>query len=750
MRLKYLTIFFLLLACNPSGNDYIKFVNPLIGTNYSTTPSALKHQEFANENRGQTFPAVGWPHAHTQWTPQTRATEQKCVSPYYYQDSTINGFRGSHWMSGSCTQDYGSVSIMPLADQPITEAGQRASAFNRENEISTPAFYQVLLDKYDVEVQLTAANRSGILQFRFAEAGKKYLLIEPNSDEGEASIEIMKDGIAGSNPVHRIYQGWGEYAGFDGHFYLQFSKPWQDAFIEKKPLTKGEKVVAYAVFEVEAGEIITAKVGSSFTSIAAARENLSSEIPGFDFEKVKTDTEKKWREKLGQIDVTGGTGDDKVLFYSALYHTKMLPRIFNDADGSYPAFAGKGMVNKAKGYNYYVDFTTWDTYRAVHPLMTILEPDRSADVLNSIVDKAEHGDWLPIFPCWNHYTAGMIGDHLVSVIGDAYLKGITDFDIKKAYQYMRQNAFEQPATVKEYRDGKGRRALESYLLYGYLPLEDSVKDAFHKNEQVSRTLEYAYDDHVLGKVAEKLGKTEDAAKLKNRALNYQNVFDESIGFVRGRHIDGSWAENFNPYQRQSYITEGTPYQYTFYVPHDVAGLIKLMGGKNKFAERLDTLFVKEEYWHGNEPSHHIAYLYPFAGAGWKTQKRIREIIYQEYANAPGGISGNDDAGQMSAWLVFSMMGFYPVTPGDGVYILGSPVFDQVQINLQNGNTFSIICRNNSEENVYIQKAILNGQPLDRAYFTHQELTEGATIELEMGNAPNKLWAKEILPPSLSP
>jgi predicted alpha-1,2-mannosidase len=314
---------------------------------------------------------------------------------------------------------------------------------------------------------------------------------------------------------------------------------------------------------------------------------------------------------------------------------------------------------------------------------------------------------------------------------------------------MRKNAFETPSTLQEYQDGKGRRALQSYLQYGYLPLEDSVKDAFHKNEQVSRTLEYAYDDYVLSRIAEKLGKTEDAELLKKRALNYRKVFDTDVGFVRGRYRNGDWAENFDPYQRQTYITEGTPYQYTFYVPQDVAGLIQLMGGKKQFIHKLDTLFINEEYWHGNEPSHHIAYLYPFAGAAWKTQEKIREIIYQEYANAPGGISGNDDAGQMSAWLVFSMMGFYPVTPGDGIYIIGSPVFDQVEIQLQNGKTFRIICHNNSKDNVYIQEAQLNGHTMDRAYFSHQELAAGATLEFIMGPEPNKKWATSDLPPSLS-
>jgi len=740
MNSKY-TLFsiFLLFSCKQINYNYIKYVNPLIGTNYSTTPSALKHQEFANENKGQTFPAVGIPHAQTQWTPQTRATEQKCIAPYYYQDSTINGFRGSHWMSGSCTQDYGSVSLMPLGAEAIMDAEKRASVFSRGSETSTPAFYQVTLKRYDVTTQLTAANHSAILQFTFATAGKKHILIEPNSDEGKATIEVSEDGIAGSNPVHRIYQGWGEYAGFDGHFYVQFDQPWDQVFIEKQQLEKGIKTFAFAVFDVKAGETIKVKIGHSFTSIAKAKENLTMEIPDFNFDRIRMATERQWEEKLGQIAVVGTDKDSKTMFYSALYHSKMLPRVFNDVDGTYPGFANDDQIHRARGYDYYVDFATWDTFRAVHPLMTILEPDRSTAILNSIVKKAEQGQWLPIFPCWNNYTAAMIGDHLISVVGDAYLKGITDFDVDKAYAYMRKNAFEIPKSKKEYMDGKGRRALDSYLKYGYVPLEDSVKEAFHKNEQVSRTLEYAYDDHVLSLVAKKLGKFEDAKKLTTRALNYQNVFDTSTGFVRGRHKDGSWAANFDPYQRQTYITEGTPYQYTFYIPHDIDGLVKLIGGQQKFIEKLDTFFAKEEYWHGNEPSHHIAYLYAIAGAAWKTQKNVRKIIYEEYDNSPGGISGNDDAGQMSAWLVFSMMGFYPVSPGDAIYIIGSPVFDQLKINLQKGKTFTIVCHNNSKSNMYIQNARINGKPMNRTYFSHQELLKGVTIELTMGPEPNKKW-----------
>ena len=736
--------------------DLHKWVNPYIGTTYSTTPSVLKHQELANESKGQTFPATGVPYAMTNWTPQTQATEQKCIPPYYYHDEKIQGFRGSHWMSGSCTQDYGSVTIMPLGQDLMVNPEERASSFDHDNELTTPSYYSVYLKGYNAKVEMTGTARCGILRITFDEEGDKYIILEPNSDEGEGLVKIDTDkrSISGTNPVHRIYQGWGEPAGFSGHFFAEFNKEF-DAYGtwngndfsngSHEEEGKGKPVGAFVMLNVEAGEQVLIKIGTSFTGIEGAENNLKKEIMGFDFNKVQKLAENEWQKHLNQIVVEGGTPDERTMFYSALYHAKLLPRIFNDADGSYPGFAEDNNVYRTDDYNYYVDFTTWDSYRAVHPLMNIIEPSRSSDIIKSIINKAEQGGWLPIFPCWNHYTAGMIGDHLISVIGDAYVKGIDDFDIEKAYQYMRKNAFEVPDDYQDYKNGKGRRALESYLRYGYIPLEDSVPEAFHKNEQVSRTLEYAY-----AMMAGKTNNTDDYEELLSRAKNYKNVFDTTVGFARGRFKDGTWIKPFDPYSRQSYITEGTPYQYTWYVPHDIAGLINLMGGKETFINKLDQFFEKDEYWHGNEPSHHIAYLYPFGGAPWKTQKIIRDIIMEEYSNEPGGISGNDDVGQMSAWLVFSMAGFYPVTPGMPVYIIGSPLFDKITFNLENGRQFIIETVNNSTANRFIQSATYNGSEFTRSYLLHDEIMNGGKLVLKMGVDPNTEWASSDneKPPSL--
>jgi len=371
---------------------------------------------------------------------------------------------------------------------------------------------------------------------------------------------------------------------------------------------------------------------------------------------------------------------------------------------------------------------------------------------NSLVLKAEQGGWLPIFPSWNSYTAAMIGDHCTSMLGDAIMKDIPGFDYERAYTVMRKNAFEVNTDSVSYRDGKGRRALSSYLKYNYIPLEDEVLDAFHKREQVSRTLEYAYDDYVLARVANKLGKQADYEELIKRAQNYRNVIDPETGYARGRYADGRWFENFDPNAFVSFICEGTPYHYTWYVPQDVAGLIAQIGGKERFISRLDNFFEGQYYWHGNEPGHHISYLFAYAGAPWKTQKWVHEIINREYFTTPDGHCGNEDAGQMSAWLVFSMMGFYPVCPGMPYYVIGSPTFEKSVISLENGKTFTIQAKGASDKNIYIQSAQLNGKEYDRSYIQHEDIMKGGVLSFVMGHTPNKEWASkpESVPPSLIP
>jgi predicted alpha-1,2-mannosidase len=705
----------------------IEYVDPLIGTGIAKTVSALRPSEAGSEEKGQNFPAVGRPFGMTQWTPETRTTEIKCISPYYYNDNRITGFRGSHWMSGSCTQDYGSVTLMPFtASRPDTVRISPVSAFSHKNEKSTPAYYSVFLDDFGIQAELAGSVRSGMLRLTFPGDKVNCIFIRPNSDEnhGKTWVNKQNNEINGYNPVHRIYQGRGQSAGFSGYFVIRFDKPFR---LIPQDNNQQNMIVSFGN-----QRNLIVRIGTSFTSIDAARNNLNAEIPDWNFDRLCKDTEEIWNRTLGKIQVEGGTDDDLIKFYTALYHCYQLPRIASDADGSYQGFAQDTLIHKASGFDYYDDFSMWDTYRALHPLMTILEPEKTLDMVKSLVLKAKQGGWMPIFPVWGSYTAAMIGDHVSTMICDAYIKGIRNFDSETAYRYMRQNAFDSPSR-EEYVDGKGRRALTSYIQYGYIPLEDSVWDAFHKREQVSRTLEYAFDDYALAMFAKSLGKTDDYRILLNRSKNYRNVFDISTGYVRGRHSDKTWVEPFDPYKKAYYICEGTPFQYTWYAPHDVPGLISLMGGKKAFLKRLNEFFDGGYYWHGNETDQQAPFMFTMANNPSKTEEWTHRIISEEYGTGPGGLSGNEDAGQMSAWLVFAMMGFYPVCPGTDQYVMTAPSFDRVRIQLADRKYFTIASINRNIDNYYIQSVTRNGVKFAERYLKHEDIINGSSFVFQVTN-----------------
>jgi len=713
------------------------------------TPVDWVNESIGTANEGQTFPATGPPFAMTQWTPQTREGNVKCISPYYFVDTRIQGFRGSHFLSGSCTQDYGSMTIMPLSGPLKLGAVERSSAFIRKTETATPYRYAVTLSDYRIDAEMTGTPRSGLMRFRFNNAGKSWILVECNSAKGEGSVQIdsQSNEITVVNPVRRLYAGSGKRAGFNGYFVVQFDHrfhvggTWsgdrRHAGAQTQEGTEGLPG-AYVSFDLRPGETVQARIGSSFTSLSEARGNLRSEIPGWDFDKVTGATKDQWNSALNRITISADS-TKKHIFYTAMYHSMLLPRTFSDVSGSYPGFAGEGKIEASKEATYYNDYSLWDTFRAVHPLLTILDPDRERDMVKSLIAMGEQGGFLPIYPAWNSYTSEMVGDHALAVIGDAYAKGIRGFDVDEAYRLMRKNATESPASHELYVDGRGRRALDSYLKYGYVPLEDSVSDAFHNNEQVSRTLEYAYDDSVVGYMADSLGHSEDAELFRKRAQNYRNVIDPQTGFARGRHADGSWDSPFDPARKYKYITEGLPFQYTFFVPQDIPGLIDLVGGRESFIRKLDALFAGGYYDHGNEPSHHIAYLYDNAGAAWKTQQHVRSVMETLYANSPSGLAGNDDCGQMSAWYVLSALGFYPVAPGTPVYQMGTPLFDDAIIRLDSGKQFHIRADGASSGKQYIRSATLNGVPLDRYWIKHSEIIAGGELVFEMSSRPNPDW-----------
>lgn len=723
MKLR-LTIFISILSAGilqAQPKRLLHYVQPLTGTANSTTNAALKHGE-GTERLANTIPAVGMPFAMTQWTPQTRTTEQKCLAPYYYKDEKLSGFRGTHWLSGSCTQDYGSVTIMPLTGSLRTEPADFAAPYSHEQETAAPDYYRVRLDRYGITAEMTALARSSLLQFTVQQADSFYLLVMPNSDQqkGHVEIDTALREISGYNPVHRIYQGWGQAAGFSGYFVIQVERP----FSVKGTFNNG----AYIGFKARAGERVRIRVGTSFTSVAAARRNLQDEIRGWDLTTVRMQCAYTWEKALRQIQVQGQGEAQKRIFYTALYHSLQHPRLFNDADGTYPMFAHQYEQDQLKEGNYYDDFSMWDIYRAQLPLLEILFPDKVNDMAASLVRKGQQGGWLPIFPCWNSYTCAMVGDHSIAFIASAWLKGINHFDGNAAYTLMRRNAFETPSR-EEYLDGKGRRALASYLQYGYVPLEDSVPDAFHKREQVSRTLEYAYDDYALAMMAKALGKEDDYTLLMQRARNYRHVFDTATGFVRGRYANGNWYTPFYPDQKMSFITEGTPRQYTFYVPQDIPGLAALMGGTPRLEAALDSLFEKGEYWHGNEPGHQIPFLYNYTASPWKTQREVRRILEAEYADGPGGLSGNDDAGQMSAWYVFAAMGLYPVDPVSGNYALCAPLFDSISLQLPGNRTTLVAVHKQTAQAAYIDRVLWNGVRLNSLFITHRQLVNGGRFDI---------------------
>lgn len=745
--IKNVSLFILLLltVCQTNANNYKKlvpFVDPSVGT-------GAHNGDFSHgrDPLGQCMPAVLAPNGMNFWTAQTEASEAHGVCPYYADKNKIHGFRNSHYINGGSTQDYGSVTIMPLYGTLKCQPEQRASLFEHSQEECHPDYYRVPLFNGTIMAEMTGTSRTGIFRFTYKKAGTAYLVITPNSDEGEGQVRIdaAKGEITGCNPVHRIYQGKGEHAGFSGWFLVQINHKIDqygvyagDSVLNNQTaIAKTKRSGAYIGFKVNAGDEIIVKVASSFCDLQGAYRNMASENPAWDFDLTKHRLSQLWEKRLHAITVESPDTSALTKFYTALYHTSFLPHAFSDADGRYPSFAGGTKMEYTTG-TYYADYSLWDTFRALHPLLNILYPKQSGEMIQSLIDKYKQGGWLPIFPAWNCYTSEMIGDHCASLIADAYIKGIRNFDVETAYQALIKNAFKTPDNYQDYKDGKGRRALTSYMKYGYIPLEDPVKDAYHVKEQVSRTLEYAYDDYCVARFAESLGKKEMAARLFKRALNYQNVFDPHTGYVQGRHADGTFVKAPSD-KGQSFITEGNACQYSWFVPQDVKGLIKVMGGKQACILKLDSMFSQKRMWHGNEPSHHIGFMYNYVGEAWKTQRAVRHILETEYGTGANGLSGNDDAGQMSAWYIFASLGFYPVCPGSDYYVLSGPTFPRACIHLPNGKRFTIVAKNASKENIYIQSIRFNGKTYTKSYFLHQDLIKGGRMEIIMGNKPDKKW-----------
>lgn len=662
------------------------------------------------------------------------------------------------------------------------------SSYSHQEEEASPGYYTVQLKDYGITAELTTTERVGFHRYTFPKTEEAHIIIDvthsltPNRD---AYVKILNNHqIEG----HVTGDSEGSYdlpltcyffAEFDKEFVSTGSWDGENIYHDQQAIHGEDGTGAFVNFSTSEGEQVLVKVGISFVSIEGAKKNMATELPHWDFEKIRQQARDIWNEKLKKIEITGGSEEQKTIFYTAMYHAHMFPRSFSDVDGSYYSHFDN-QVHRSPGGRYYVDFSLWDTYRAQHPLLAYLEPERQNEMIRTFLAMYDQGGRIPLHVSYkNYYQAVMIGDHATSVMVDSYRKGLRDYDVNKAYEAMRKNAMEPGERLSS------RYGLDYYIDLEYIPAEKV-------RESVSVTLENAYEDWCLAEMAKALGKDEDHIFFANRSKYYKHLYDEQTGFMRPRMTDGSWLEmcdslpeiirtDVHPYYScfdplwvgvspNRHYTESNAWQYLWYVPHDVQGLIDLMGGKNAFIQKLDTLFTMTsyesgtrqyaplrskigQYVHGNEPVHHVAYLFNYAGESWKTQKWIAEIRNKMYSSRPDGLCGNDDMGQMSAWYIFSALGFYPVAPGQNVFVIGTPLFEEATIHLgsyfDNG-TFTVKAEHISDENIYIQSATLNGQSYKKSWIEHVDIVNGGVLHFKMGPDPNKNWGNLEVPPSITP
>ena len=710
--------------------DYTQLVNPFIGTDFT----------------GNTYPGAQAPFGMVQLSPDNGLGGWDRISGYFYPDSTIAGFSHTH-LSGTGAGDLYDVLFMPVT-LPFKEAeGELGihSKFSHQDEEASAGYYRVKLQDYNINVELTATPRCGVQRYTFPKAESMVILNLKKAMNWDFTMDSQIEIVDSCNiRGYRFSEGWAR--GQKLYFATRFSKPFKSVELDNAEIKlKGEKVgtsnIARFMFDTEEGEQITIVTALSGVSVEGAVKNLNAEAPHNDFNQYLADAKADWNKQLQRIDVKGGNTDDQVNFYTALYHSMIAPTIYSDVDGQY--YGPDKQVHQADGWVNYSTFSLWDTFRAAHPLFTYTEPERVGDMVQSFIAFYEQNGRLPVWNFWGSETDMMIGYHAVPVIVDAYLKGIGNFDAEKALE-----ACVATANIDEYR------GIGSYKKNGYIPY--NVTDKYNtENWSLSRTLEYAFDDFCIAEMAQKMGKTELANEFYKRSQNYRNVFNPATGFMQPIDDKGIFQPNFNPDEYTAHICESNAWHYFWSVQHDIKGLVSLTGGQDKFAAKLDSMFTyipagSEElpifstgmigqYAHGNEPSHHVIYLYNKVRQPWKAQKYAAQVMHDLYFNAPAGLCGNEDCGQMSAWYVFSAMGFYPVNPVSGEYEIGSPLFPEMRLNLDNGKTFTVLAPNVSRENIYIQSVKVNGQPYDKSYITHQQIMDGATVEFVMGNQPGEIW-----------
>jgi len=707
-----------------------EYVNPFIGTDFT----------------GNTYPGAQAPFGMVQLSSDNGLPGWDRIAGYFYPDSTIAGFSHTH-LSGTGAGDLYDISFMPVT-LPYKEADAPLgihSLFSHDEETASAGYYQVRLKDYDINVELTATERCGIQRYTFPEADAAIFLNlrkAMNWDfTNDTRIEVV-DSVTIQG--YRFSDGWAR----DQHIYFRtrFSKPFASVQLDTAAVIKdgkriGSSAIARFDFHTSAGEQILVTTAISGVSMEGAARNLAAEAPADDFDKYLAVTRKNWNEQLSKVEIKSNDIDEKVKFYTALYHSMLAPTIYSDMDGAY--YGPDKQVHQADGWTNYSTFSLWDTYRAAHPLYTYIEPQRVNDMVKSFLAFSEQNGRLPVWNFYGSETDMMIGYHAVPVIVDAYLKGIGDFDPKKALA-----ACVATANIDEYR------GIGLYKKYGYVPYD--VTDHYNsENWSLSKTLEYAYDDYCIARMAEKLGEKQIADEFYKRSRNYKNVYNSQTTFMQPRNNKGSFIEDFSPDDYTPHICESNGWQYFWSVQQDVDGLISLVGGKERFAQKLDSMFTYNpsadedlpifstgmigQYAHGNEPSHHVIYLFNAIGQPWKTQKYAAEVMHELYKNTPAGLCGNEDCGQMSAWYVFSAMGFYPVDPISGKYEIGTPMYPEMKMHLANGKTFTILAPAVSKENIYIQSVKLDGKPYDKSYITHEQIMNGSIFEFEMGNKPGKVW-----------
>ncbi len=699
-------------------NALISHVNPFIGTG----------------GHGHTYPGATMPFGMVQLSPDTRLEGWDGCSGYHYSDSYIYGFSHTH-LSGTGVSDYGDILIMPTNEMIFHNGadgkpGYRAH-FSHENETSSPGYYSVELDSTNIKVELTVTPRAGMHKYTYPSAENQIVIIDL-----EHRDKLLDYGITKVNDYElkgfRHSDAWAKDQRI--FFHIRFSHPTaQPTFFHRTPDRRSR--MAGLEFINPNNEPVYVAVGISAVDAEGALKNLEAEVGDKDFETLKNEAETVWEEQLEKIVIETSDQDDMTNFYTAMYHTMLAPNLYHDVDGRY-----RGMdleIHQTQDFDYYTVFSLWDTYRATHPLYTLIEQERTNDFINTFLAKYDEGGVMPIWDLSANYTGCMIGYHAVPVIADAYMKGITGYDTDKALEAMKNSALQDKLGLKHYKET------------GFIPLEE-------ESESVSKTLEYAYDDWTIAQMAKAMGREDDYKLFSQRAQYYKNVFDPESKFMRGR-FRNTWFAPFDPYEVNFNYTEANAWQYSLYVPQDIDGLMRMMGGKPVLEAQLDSLFSAEtetsgrdqaditgligQYAHGNEPSHHMAYLYNFVNKPHKTQEKVHRILTELYTNAPDGISGNEDCGQMSAWYIFSSLGFYPVTPGSNEYIIGTPLFEKATINFENGQTFTVVAHGISSENKYIKSASLNGTPLNRTFLYHEEIAAGGYLEFEMTNAPSE-WGTE--------